>query len=172
LRVKYTKLSKTTSTYLIDGHNLIPKVSGLSLESLDDENELIALLQVFCRIKRKAVEVFFDKAPPGTSGVRNSGMVKVHYVRQGTQADDVIISHLRSSGKSARNKTVVTSDRRVISEARALQAELMSSEEFAAELCAANSAQIEEKKNRGTEMNDAELKEWMEIFSVNRKKPD
>ena len=35
--------------YLIDGHNLIPKVRGLSLQSMDDEMELVELLQEFCR---------------------------------------------------------------------------------------------------------------------------
>ena len=36
--------------YLIDGHNLIPKVAGLSLKAVDDEMQLIELLQEFCRI--------------------------------------------------------------------------------------------------------------------------
>ena len=39
--------------YLIDGHNLIPKL-GLRLESLDDEMELIAILQEFCRTPASA----------------------------------------------------------------------------------------------------------------------
>jgi len=36
-------------SYLIDGHNLIPKLK-LRLDNPKDENELIALLQEFCRL--------------------------------------------------------------------------------------------------------------------------
>ena len=39
--------------YLIDGHNLIPKIPGMSLRMEDDEQELIQLLQDFSRYKRK-----------------------------------------------------------------------------------------------------------------------
>ena len=42
--------------YLIDGHNLIPKL-GLRLDSMDDEMELIAILQEFCRVERRQVDV-------------------------------------------------------------------------------------------------------------------
>jgi hypothetical protein len=38
--------------YLIDGHNLIPKL-GLRLDSMDDEQELIAILQEYARLERK-----------------------------------------------------------------------------------------------------------------------
>ena len=48
--------------YLIDGHNLIPKIPGLSLEMLDDEDRLIELLQEFARVRRQRIEVFFDQA--------------------------------------------------------------------------------------------------------------
>ena len=41
--------------YLIDGHNLIPKL-GLRLDSLDDEEQLIPRLQEFCRLRRAQVE--------------------------------------------------------------------------------------------------------------------
>lgn len=38
--------------YLIDGHNLIPKL-GLRLDSMDDEMELVAILQEYARLERK-----------------------------------------------------------------------------------------------------------------------
>ena len=46
--------------YLIDGHNLIPRL-GLRLDSMDDEMELIAILQEFYRTERRQVEVFFAR---------------------------------------------------------------------------------------------------------------
>lgn len=42
--------------YLIDGHNLIPKI-GLRLSEPDDELELIRLLQDFARLRRQPIEV-------------------------------------------------------------------------------------------------------------------
>ncbi|MBP1702274.1 MAG: hypothetical protein H6Q38_1381, partial [Chloroflexi bacterium] len=41
--------------YIVDGHNLIPKIPGLSLRAIDDEMQLIELLQEFCRVQRKAL---------------------------------------------------------------------------------------------------------------------
>ena len=71
--------------FLIDGHNLIPKIPGMSLESLDDELGLIKQLQIYCRISRDSVEVFFDRAAPGQAGTKNHGVVKVHFIPLGTR---------------------------------------------------------------------------------------
>ena len=76
---------------LIDGHNLIPKIRGLSLSDENDEEKLIQILQDYCRIKRKTVEVYFDGAPMDHAGTRNFGNVKAHFIRKGTTADDMII---------------------------------------------------------------------------------
>ncbi|HLO30861.1 MAG TPA: NYN domain-containing protein, partial [Anaerolineales bacterium] len=114
--------------YLIDGHNLIPKL-GLRLDSIDDEMELIAILQEFCRLEhtpRGHVEVFFDGAPAAQAGTRKLGAVTAHFVRLGTTADDAIRNRLKMLRKSARNWTVVSSDRQVQAEARAAFAEVVS----------------------------------------------
>jgi hypothetical protein len=42
--------------YLIDGHNLIPKIPGMNLGDVDDETQLIEMLQEFCRRRRKQVK--------------------------------------------------------------------------------------------------------------------
>ncbi len=63
----------TLMPYLIDGHNLIPKL-GLRLDLLDDELELLVRLQEFCRLRRAQVEVYFDGAPPGQVSTRKAGV--------------------------------------------------------------------------------------------------
>jgi len=78
--------------FLIDGHNLIPHIPGLSLKELDDECQLIGMLQEFSRVSRQRVEVYFDKAPAGQSGTRNYGAVKAHFIREDSTADEAIIS--------------------------------------------------------------------------------
>src|SRR5919106_2128085 len=115
--------------YLIDGHNLIPKL-GLRLDSIDDEMELITVLQEFCRLERKQVEVFFDGAPTSQAGTRKRGTVTAHFVRLGATADNAIRIRLKKLGKDAKNWTVVSSDRQVQAEAHAAQADVLSSETF------------------------------------------
>ena len=120
--------------YIIDGHNLIPKIPGWSLTAMDDEKRLIELLQSYVNARRKQVEVFFDGAPVGQAGVRQYGTIRAHFVPLGKTADDAIIQFLVGLGKNARNVTVVSSDRRVRSEASALRAEVITSEVFADDL--------------------------------------
>jgi len=77
--------------YLIDGHNLIPKIAGLSLQDIDDETRLVEMLQDYCRRRgKKGVEVFFDNAPPGQPSKRVYGTVTAHFVRTGRTADAAI----------------------------------------------------------------------------------
>lgn len=123
--------------YLIDGHNLVPHVPGLSLSALDDEQQLIELLQDYCRVGRNKVEVYFDNAPPGHSGRRAYGAVIAHYVRQGSSADAAIRSRLTRLGKSAANWGVVSSDHQVQAGARAARARVIPSPDFARMMMAA-----------------------------------
>ncbi len=146
--------------YLIDGHNLIPHVRGLSLSQIDDEQRLIERLQAFCHRERVArIEVYFDQAPPGMSGTRRFGAVTAHFVRQGTTADQAIRRHLGRLGREARNWTVVTSDRAVQVAARAAHARVISSEAFAARLDAPALPDDEEKPPP-----DEDIETWLRLF--------
>ena len=147
--------------YLIDGHNLIPH-AGLRLDAIDDEMELIALLQEFCRREGKQVEVYFDGAPPAQAGPRKLGAVKAQFVRKGATADDAIRSRLKKLGRSARNWTVVSSDRRVQAEARAASAEILSSETFAALL--KQGSPSAEKPAEDKPLSPSEVDEWLKLF--------
>jgi predicted RNA-binding protein with PIN domain len=152
--------------YLIDGHNLIPKL-GLRLDSIDDEQQLIDRLQEFCRLEQRQVEVFFDGAPPQHAGTRKVGPVTAHFVRLGNTADDAIRSRLKRLGRGAKNWTVVSSDRQVQAEARAAQAELMSSEAFAGLLTRSRQRAIESVEEQKLSPEDVE--EWLKIFGERRR---
>jgi predicted RNA-binding protein with PIN domain len=156
--------------YLIDGHNLIPKLPGLSLRSEDDEMQLVERLQVFCRIRRQKVEVFFDRAAPGHAGRRSFGQVSAIFVPQGQTADQAIHRRLEKLGQSARTWKVVSSDREVQSSARLFQAESLSAETFARML---NDALIEAETSGSTTtrpMSEAEVEEWLRLFQQKRPK--
>jgi predicted RNA-binding protein with PIN domain len=152
--------------YLVDGHNLIPKL-GLRLDSIDDETELISILQEFCRSERKQVEVFFDGAPATQAGTRKMGTIIAHFVRLGTTADDAIQNRLKKLGKSARNWTVVSSDRQVQANARAAQAEVVSSDSFAGLLKQVRNSTP--KPNSDRKISSQEVDEWLKLFE--RRKP-
>ncbi len=156
--------------YLIDGHNLIPKL-GLRLDSFDDEMELVARLNEFARLSRKpGLEVYFDGAPPLQAGSRHVGLIHAHFVRQGKIADDAIRDRLLALGKRAKNWVVVSSDRMVQANARAAHASLLSSEEFAAQVQATLNAgpPLSEKQSP---MSENELSAWLNLFNGENPQP-
>jgi hypothetical protein len=152
--------------YLIDGHNLIPKV-GLRLDSPDDEMELVAILREFARLKRQPVEVYFDGAPIGYDGSRNFGTVRAHFVRQGQTADNAIRARLNRMAKDARNWIIVSSDREVQSAARVVRAHYISAEEFVKLLGEAQNSVPKENTN-DKKLSAAEVDEWLKLFRDNR----
>ncbi|MBE7433020.1 MAG: NYN domain-containing protein [Anaerolineales bacterium] len=152
--------------YLIDGHNLIPKL-GLRLDEPDDELELVRLLQDFARITRHPVEVYFDGAPAGQAGMRKIGMIKAHFVRLGQTADTAIRKRLESMGKSARNWSVVSSDREVQAIVKANKAVTIRSEEFVDQLRASLSAG-QKSSQEETQLSKQEVEEWLRIFKQGR----
>ncbi|MDQ3003920.1 MAG: NYN domain-containing protein [Chloroflexota bacterium] len=151
--------------YLIDGHNLIPKI-GLRLDSIDDEMELIVILQEFYRIAYRQLEVYFDGAPTSQAGTRKMGAVNAHFVRLGTTADHAIRSRLKKLGRSAKNWIVVSSDRQVQAEARAAHAEVMSSESFAKILEQARNSAPKPTDER--KLSQKELDDWLKLFGGRR----
>jgi uncharacterized protein len=148
--------------YLIDGHNLIPKL-GLRLDSVDDEMELIAILQEFSRLERRQVEVYFDGAPVGQAGTRSFGTVKTHFVLLGHTADNAIRVRLKKMAKDTKNWIVVSSDRQVQADARAHRAQTISSEQFAEELARARASAPKPDASQ-RELSSTEVNEWLDIF--------
>ena len=153
---------------LIDGHNLIPKIKGLSLSMLDDEMELIQILSEYARLSRKKLEVYFDNAPINKSGTRNFGMVTAHFVREGSTADDALIQRVYKMGRRARNVKVVTSDQRVQRQVLACQAEILLSEVFAKEIEKVLTASPGGGKPDPERMSEGEVENWLKIFSKRR----
>jgi len=154
--------------FLIDGHNLIPKL-GLDLNSFDDETELVARLNEFCRLSRKGnIEVYFDNAPPGYPEARKMGLVTAHFVRRPLIADDAIRLRLKKLGKAARNWSVVSSDHRIQAEAKAARAVVISSDEFAATIIDTLRAGPP-ASTKQVAMSEREINEWLTLFNEHGK---
>lgn len=152
-------------TYIIDGHNLIPKIPGIHLADEDDELQLIELLQEYCRLTRHSVEVFFDGAPPATSSKKGGGWVHSHFIHKGVTADSAIINYVSGKAKGAKNLVVVSSDHHVQNETRALGSTVLSSEQFAAELIDTLSRKVESSKEEPKTISEQEIKQWLALFN-------
>ena len=151
--------------YLIDGHNLIPNIPGISLDAVDDEMQLVEVLVDFCRQQGKQAEVYFDKAPPGGQRARVFGNVTARFVRAGMTADDAIRARLKRLGKTAQNWTVVSSDRMVQAEARAARSQVMSAGEFAGLLSRKGSgAPKDPGEDPDAGLDEDQLDEWLRLF--------
>lgn len=150
-------------TIIVDGHNLVPQIGGLSLSDPDDEEKLIRILQEYARLRQKKVEVYFDRAPVGRAGERRFGSVRAIFVREGVTADEAIMNRLRQLGKRARNYTVVSADRQVQQAARGAHAAVISSKEFAAAWQTLIS-QEPELDPRSRLLSEEELADWEQLF--------
>ena len=146
--------------FLIDGHNLIPHIRGLSLSQLDDELALLELLDVYFKKERKNAVVFFDRAAPGGGQDIRRSFVTAHFTRPPLNADQAIRNAVKGLGRSAANYTVITSDNEVGDRARQMGARVLSSAEFAQKL----SAVTGKSKKRSKQGPVEDVDYWLEIF--------
>jgi len=148
---------------IIDGHNLIAQLPGISLSDPEDEEKFIKLLQEYCRLRRKTVEVYFDRAPAGYAGKEKRGLVQAIFVPSGTIADEAIMARLKKLGKRAKNVQVVSSDRQVQQAARALHATVITSDEFVKEwqILLAEEPDLDP---RNQPLSQEEVEAWEELF--------
>jgi len=149
--------------YLIDGHNLIPHVRGLSLAQLDDEQALITRLEAYFQRARKQAEVYFDRAQIGGADQR-CAFLQVHFVRAPAIADTAILRHLRRLGGEARNWVVVSSDGEVRRGALKAGARAMSSAAFAKLLEKPAEEQAAEAADATHAAENNDLAGWLELF--------
>ena len=151
--------------YIIDGHNLVPYIPGLNLKDLDDENALIEILQKYASQRRSKVEVYFDQAPAARTGSQTHGLIKAHFIARDSTADQAIMNHLSRLGNSAKNWTVVSSDREVLAEARSFQCQILKSAEFAEMILTDRSPDIKASDNKESpDISQGEIDYWLDQF--------
>jgi len=148
--------------YLIDGHNLIPFMHGISLDQLDDEIRLIDLLEEYFRRIRKKAIIFFDRGHPGADAQIRRSFVTARFTRPPLIADQAIRNQLNQSGGAARNYTVVSSDQEVASFAQRKGARVISSREFALTV-----QQSSKSRGAGKSASEDDLDYWLKKFGEN-----
>lgn len=155
--------------YLIDGHNLIARMPGLSLADPHDEVKLIQLLKRWCAAdRRRKVTVVFDAGLPGGEARHLSGGgVRVVFAPGNRTADSVIIKRIEQIRDPAEH-TVVSSDGAILTSAQRRRVTGVRSEQFAAIL----SADLAERRagapadrSDAPALSQAEVDEWLALFS-------
>jgi uncharacterized protein len=148
--------------FIIDGHNLIPKIHGLDLAQIDDELALINILENYFKIIRKKADVYFDNASPGGTQNLEKGFLNVHFTRRPMTADTAILNAVRELGRSAPNYTIVTSDQRIKNSVQRMGAQIISSAEFAMEL-----TNISKSSSGNTSDQPDDIDYWLKVFGKN-----
>jgi predicted RNA-binding protein with PIN domain len=152
---------------LIDGHNLIGRLPGMSLADPDDEEALIRLLGPFRARTGKAVTVVFD---PGVSSTlsqrRKIGGVQVVSAPYGSSADAIILRRV-AQARDRQGLTVVTSDRELAAAVERLGARVQAAEAFAAQL----GQPAAEPSRREQPPSPAEVEQWLALFG-SKDEPD
>jgi hypothetical protein len=153
--------------FLIDGHNLIGRMPGLSLASPDDEAQLVARLRAFCARTSTSATVYFDGAVIAATREPARGGVTPRFIAPPQTADDAIRRHLNRLGREAANWTVVSSDAAVADAARRSRAHVETSEAFARRLADAASPLSGTEKPQAPPGPD-EIAVWEAAFKAGR----
>lgn len=155
---------------LVDGHNLIGQVPGLSLADADDEAQLVQLLRRYSTAKRgRQVVVVFDHGVYGHPQQLNGYGISCYFARSPRDADAELIKRLRAITRP-RDWTLVTSDRQIASVAAERGVKTIAAHEFARQLAehpaAARPARPPAHAKPDVRLSPAEIEEWLRIFGL------
>ncbi len=153
---------------LIDGHNLIAKMPGMSLADPGDEQQLIQILRRYAWRKRKKISVVFDPGLlPGLSAPATSGSnINVIYAPQNHTADSVIIQRVKRH-RNPREILVVSSDGEIVRTVQKYGARTISSRAFALELRSVTQPAPNESEKPMAEtgtVSPDEVAYWLHVF--------
>jgi predicted RNA-binding protein with PIN domain len=156
--------------YLIDGHNLIAQMPGMTLADPDDEVQLVLRLRQFAGRKKQKITVVFDHGTPGGwSRDLSTGPVKVVFAGSHSNADRVILERIREA-KTPADIKLVTSDGEIRRMAQARRVEVISSQDFVLLLFKppasgdAREAKPQPEKPEDVRLNKDQVREWLRLF--------
>lgn len=146
---------------LVDGHNLIGQIPGISLAAADDEAQLVMLLRGYAMRKRgRQVVVVFDRGVYGHPQVLDGYGVTCYFAKSPQDADAQLINRLKRINRPGEWR-LVTSDQRVAGVARERGVQVIDSREFAARLSA---PQARAAEKRDMPLSEADVEEWLRLF--------
>lgn len=162
--------------YLIDGHNLIARMPGISLDDPDDEAKLVQLLRRWAMAdRRRKVTVIFDAGlPAGESRLLSGGGVKAVFAPNNSSADAVLIRRIEAIGNPP-EFVVVTSDRAIADVATRRRVAVLGSDTFAAEMIVDRrlgpGKDVQPNRPDAPAMSSEEMQEWLALFGPEPETP-
>jgi uncharacterized protein len=149
---------------LIDGHNLIGQIPGLSLADPDDEGDLVMLLRRYTTARRgRKVVVVFDHGVYGHPQTLDGYGISCYFARSPQDADAQLIKRMRAL-KRPRDWAVVTSDRKVARAAEEYSVRVINAHTFARQLLAPTQPAAAPAEQRDLRPSEAEIAEWLRLF--------
>jgi len=152
---------------VIDGHNLIGKMSSISLADPEDEAKLVAVLARYLLHRNQKAIIVFDKGAKGDLAPRlKAANLRVIFAPPEGSADAIIIDMIKSD-PNPKGLTIVSSDNEIRRHARSRRARLVSAEDFAKRLESSPSR----RRKVGTRdygPADIDLEEWLDYFEQRR----
>jgi hypothetical protein len=147
--------------YLIDGHNLIAHVPGLSLDDPHDEAKLVERLKSAMGRRRQRCVVIFDAGlPGGLSRDLSTSSVTVIFAHAGTTADAIILERIRNA-RDPGSLIVVSADREIVTAAARRPMRVIRPAEFAATFTAPKTPHDDTPDVR---LTPGEVDEWLRLF--------
>jgi len=155
--------------FVIDGHNLLK-----SVQYEDEQFELISDLQLchiigryLKKIRQEAQIVFDGTGPKEKQGFENIINLEVIFAGPDKEADDIIENKINASS-AARNLTVVTGDKKILTTARRRKADTIKPklfwEHIRKQLSRPEKLREPLAKRYGISENETEY--WMKIFRI------
>lgn len=152
---------------LVDGHNLIAHIPGLSLADSDDEAQLVLLLRRYALVRRgRRVVVVFDRGVYGHPQTLNGYGVECHFAHSPDDADKELVRRIRKIRRTSEWQ-LVTSDRAVAGAARSRQIVVISAPDFALRLQKLVQPTVQpDRKYSDRPPSKQEVEDWLRFFGV------
>jgi predicted RNA-binding protein with PIN domain len=148
---------------LIDGHNLIGQMPGLSLDDPDDEQKLIVMLRRYAARRHAKIIVVFDSGNPGgrSNALSGGGVTSIFAAAKHTIADKILIERIKDFPRPA-DWVVVSSDNQVRAVAQNRKAMLKSAQEFIGMMTAPPKG--DDRSAVDEKLSAEEVDEWLKVF--------
>ncbi|UCF00380.1 MAG: NYN domain-containing protein [Planctomycetota bacterium] len=157
---------------VIDGHNLLHSIqkAGGGPEQISDVS-LCRIINEYLKLTGERGEMVFDGTGPRDKSVfENISNLEVFFAGLGTDADTVIEGKIKAN-TAPRRLTVVSSDRRVQSAARARKAIVVKALVFWNDLCKRLSRREKTPKEPTAKregLTESETEQWLKIFGLEK----
>lgn len=155
-----------TEKILIDGNNLLYKLP--QTQPLMPDHIELARQKLEIQVRRAfagrniQIKIIFDGHSPDHFNQR--GKIQSAFAEGDGNADRALINFLKKQ-KRHRQWTVVSSDNEVRMRAANLDANVISSEQFAEKLNSRTAAQAEDLQKSNPKLSRKEIDEWLDLFS-------